>query len=224
MQGDHGGVEQGDEDAAGQHGEAAVAPEQVATAEEGLELAGALPFALAKQQEEHGDQRQVEQHAAPEIAGQIPGQHHLAGEAGLQLGTKLVADQGADAVADQHQPETGLPLATAVEGAGGADPRQLHADAEQEGADDEGNADGHHVAHHGIAKQGVAEGEEAGEQQDFDGDGEQVNPHIVAVAPGQHFAPTEDDAEAAEGEGEAEAESDQGHQGPFHTKGVAEPE
>ncbi len=224
MQGDHGGVEQGDEDAAGQHGEAAVAPEQVATAEEGLELAGAFEFAVAKQQEEHGDQRQVEQHAAPEIAGQILGQHHMTGEGSLQLGAELVADQGAYAVADQHQPEAGLPLAAAVEGAGGADARQLHADAEQEGADDEGNADGHHVAHHGVAKQGVAKGEEAGEQQNFDGDGEQVNPHIVAVALGQHFAPTEDDAEAAEGEGEAEAESDQGHQGPFHTKGVAEPE
>ncbi|MOA07113.1 hypothetical protein D3C78_1267930 [compost metagenome] len=70
----------------------------------------------------------------------------------------------------------------------------------------------------------MTKGEEAGEQQNFDGDGEQVNPHIVTVALGQHLAPTEHYAEATEGEGEAEAESDQGHQGPFHTKGVAEPE
>ncbi len=224
VQGDHGRVEQSYDDAAGQHGEAAIAPEQVAAAEEGLELTGALEFALAKQQEQRGDQRQVEQHTAPDIAGQVFCQHHMAGEGGLQLGAELVADEGADAVAEQHQPEAGLPLAAAVEGAGGADARQLHADAEQEGADDEGNADGHHVAHHGIAKQGVAKGEEAGEQQNFDGDGEQVNPHVVAVALSQHLAPTEHDAEAAEGEGEAEAESDQGHQSPFHTKGVAEPE
>ena len=70
----------------------------------------------------------------------------------------------------------------------------------------------------------MAKGEEGGEQQNFDGDGEQVNPHVVAVAFGQHFAPTEYDAEATEGEGEAEAESDQGHQSPFHTKSIAKPE
>ncbi len=224
VQSDYGRVKQGDDDAAGQHGEAAIAPEQVAAAEEGLELAGALEFAVAKQQEQRGDQRQIEQHAAPDIAGQIPGQYHMAGEGGLQFGAELVADEGADAVADQHQPEAGLPLAAAVKSAGGADASQLHADAEQEGTDDERNADSHHVTHHGIAKQGVAKGEEGGEQQNFDGDGEQVNPHVVAVALGQHFAPTEYDAEATEGEGEAEAESDQGHQSPFHTKGVAKPE
>ncbi len=224
VQSDHGRVEQSYDDAAGQHGEAAIAPEQVATAEEGLELAGTLEFAVAKQQEQRGDQRQVEQHAAPDIAGQIPGQHHMAGEGSLQFGAELVADEGANAVADQHQPEAGLPLAAAVKSAGGADASQLHADAEQEGTDDERNADSHHVTHHGIAKQGVAKGEEGGEQQNFDGDGEQVNPHVVAVALSQHFAPTEYDAEATEGEGEAEAESDQGHQSPFHTKGVAKPE
>lgn len=140
------------------------------------------------------------------------------------FGAELVADEGANAVADQHQPEAGLPLTAAVKSAGGADASQLHADAEQEGTDDERNADSHHVTHHGIAKEGVAKGEKGGEQQNFDGDGEQVNPHVVAVAFGQHFAPTEYDAEATEGEGEAEAESDQGHQSPFHTKGVAKPE
>ncbi len=130
VQSDHGRVEQSYDDAAGQHGEAAIAPEQVAAAEEGLEFAGTLEFAVAKQQEQRGDQRQVEQHAAPDIAGQIPGQYHMAGEGSLQFGAELVADEGANAVADQHQPEAGLPLAAAVKSAGGADASQLHADAE----------------------------------------------------------------------------------------------
>ncbi|MNV67486.1 hypothetical protein D3C71_1602900 [compost metagenome] len=70
----------------------------------------------------------------------------------------------------------------------------------------------------------MSEGEEGGEQQDLDGDGEQVHPHVVAVAPGQHLAPAEYNAEAAEGEGEAETEADEGHQGPLHAEGGAEPE
>lgn len=165
--------------------------------------------ALLQHRDGPGDQRKDGQ-VRDEGGRQAPGLDERGGSERGQAGPPAEVggrDHGADDEEQQRDQHARIAAADREQRARGAAAAQLHADAEQEGAQHHGHARGRHEAADRLAEQ-RARGEEGEEQQHAGAQHEHLRPQAGAAAVGHEDAPGLGKAEGGVVERDAEQGAD----------------